>query len=654
MSYLVLARKLRPAKFQGLIGQEHIGRTLRKAIKTDRVAHAFLFTGPRGTGKTSCARVLTKALNCISPLDHEPCNQCENCREITQGIATDVMEIDAASNRGIEHIRELRESVRFSPAKCTYKTYIIDEVHMLTTESFNALLKTLEEPPAHVKFILATTDHHKIPMTVISRCQRYDFTNIPPPAMVKYLKKVAHAESLHVSDSALYLIASHSAGGMRDALTVLDMLIGLGEKHIQDRDVVEVLGLNNAKEIDTLLTHIIEKDLASTLALFHDLTNKGRSLAQFITDLLKSVKDLTLVKSLPAEKIGWHEFLPDQLDGYRYLAPKTTNATLQQYFHILLDVEAQIRHSSQARICIEMGLIKMCSVESLVGVAEVISLLRGASPKSPPKTVLPVNQHIAAARQSPVPSVSSTFKDLKENPELSGRTISPESPDNTHSSKMVPPGHDFPVAETHPPEEGLRIPPAVSTSLADEREIYHNLEPPKSIPRQTERMAESCSTAAEQVRIVRSEAPPPKNEDFQILKSDPPFRLDDISRMWKGFLEELESRSHTSLLSLLRNSVVLEMSREKLVIGYTNTQVFNDEKKRTIANAARDFFKTPIKVYYSEHNHGLQDSLKVQKDKEIEQRKEAIKRRAANHPNVRKILKIFPNSEIKITIQEEL
>ncbi|MCP4755227.1 MAG: DNA polymerase III subunit gamma/tau [Proteobacteria bacterium] len=379
MSYLVLARKLRPPRFKDLVGQESIWKTLINAIASDRVAHAFLFTGPRGTGKTSCARILTKALNCKSPVDNEPCNQCENCTEINQGISTDVVEIDAASNRGIEHIRELRENVKFSPAKCQYKTYIIDEVHMLTTESFNALLKTLEEPPAHVKFILATTDHHKIPTTVISRCQRYDFANIPTHTMVEYLKKVAASESIQISDSALHLVARSATGGLRDALTTLDMLVGFDGEQVGDDKVVEVLGLNDAREVDGLLKHIIDKDLSTVLSLFQKLVEKGRSITRLVTDLMGAVKDLSLVKMLAADKIQWHDFLPDQLELYQELSKKTTASTLQQFFHILLEVEAQIKRSTQARICVEMGLIKMCSIESLAGVAEVISVLRDAA-----------------------------------------------------------------------------------------------------------------------------------------------------------------------------------------------------------------------------------------------------------------------------------
>ncbi len=379
MSYLVLARKLRPNKFKDLIGQDAIGKTLVNAIKTNRVAHAFLFTGPRGTGKTSCARILTKALNCTSPVEAEPCGECENCVEIGQGISTDVIEIDAASNRGIEHIRNLRDSVKFSPAKCQVKTYIIDEVHMLTTESFNALLKTLEEPPAHVKFILATTDHHKVPATVISRCQRFDFSNISTPLMADYLKKVVQMEKVEVSDTALMLVARNSTGGLRDALTIIDKLISFSGDRVDDDKVVEILGINDARQIDQILKHIIERDLDQALVLFQQVVEKGHSITRLITDLMKSIKDLNLVKNLPQERIQWLGFLPDQLELYKTLADKTTGTQLQQLFDIVLETEAQVKKSNQAKICVEMSLVKMCSLESLVGVGEVISLLRGTS-----------------------------------------------------------------------------------------------------------------------------------------------------------------------------------------------------------------------------------------------------------------------------------
>ena len=379
MSYLVLARKIRPQRFQDLIGQEPIWKTLLNAIAQDRVAHAFLFTGPRGTGKTSCARILTKALNCKNPVNHEPCNVCEHCLEITEGIAADVMEIDAASNRGIEHIRELRASVKFSPAKFPFKIYIIDEVHMLTTESFNALLKTLEEPPSHVKFILATTDHHKVPTTVISRCQRFDFHNIEITDMSNYLGEVAKKEGIQISAASLALISRSATGGMRDALTTLDMLIGFCGMEIDDGKVIEILGLNEQREVDALLTGIIHKDLNMVMENLHYLIKKGRSFGQLLNDLMTAVKDVTLIKELGLNNIYWKEFLPDQAEMYGRLSELAGKAELHSYFQILLELESQVKRSAQAQACMEMGMIRLARAESVRGVAEVIQLLENAA-----------------------------------------------------------------------------------------------------------------------------------------------------------------------------------------------------------------------------------------------------------------------------------
>ena len=251
MSYVVLARKLRPACFGDLIGQETAAQTLRNAVISDRVAHAFLFSGSRGVGKTSAARILTRALNCLNPDNGDPCNTCENCHEINQNASPDVYEIDAASNRGIENIRELRENVNYVPARCRYKVYIIDEAHMLTLESFNALLKTLEEPPSHVKFIFATTDPYKIPPTIISRCQRYDFLRIPIKKIADFLETVVAKENLEITRQALEMIARNSVGGMRDALTSIDQILSFTGTSATDQKVAQILGI-----LDLSLIHI--------------------------------------------------------------------------------------------------------------------------------------------------------------------------------------------------------------------------------------------------------------------------------------------------------------------------------------------------------------------------------------------------------------
>jgi len=251
MSYLVLARKWRPQLFEEVIGQRHITHTLQNAISQKRVAHAFLFTGARGVGKTSSARILAKALNCERGLRPNPCNECTTCQEITHGISMDVIEIDGASNRGIDEIRELRENVRYTPAKSRYKIYIIDEVHMLTKEAFNALLKTLEEPPPHIIFIFATTEPHKIPATILSRCQRYDFKRIPLREVVGSLKRIVEEERIQISQRGLLSIAQESEGSLRDAESLLDQVIAYAGKEIHDEDIEEALDRNAGDRIQS-------------------------------------------------------------------------------------------------------------------------------------------------------------------------------------------------------------------------------------------------------------------------------------------------------------------------------------------------------------------------------------------------------------------
>src|SRR5512139_2944372 len=277
-SYLVLARKWRPQLFEEVVGQQPITQTLQNAILKKRVAHAFLFTGARGVGKTSTARILAKALNCEKDLQTNPCNQCTNCQEITHGNSMDVIEIDGASNRGIDEIRELRENVRYTPAKSTYKIYIIDEVHMLTKEAFNALLKTLEEPPPHIIFIFATTEPHKIPATILSRCQRYDFKRIPFKEVIESLKRIMGEEGNEISPRGLLAIARESEGSLRDAQSLLDQVIAYSGTNIHDEDVAEVLGLIDRKMLSDTIEAIADKDVERCMKVIEQVYHFGYDL----------------------------------------------------------------------------------------------------------------------------------------------------------------------------------------------------------------------------------------------------------------------------------------------------------------------------------------------------------------------------------------
>jgi DNA polymerase-3 subunit gamma/tau len=401
MDYLVLARKLRPVRFAELIGQEPVARILRNAIRQDRVAHAFLFAGARGVGKTSAARILTKLWNCLAPQDAEPCNACANCEEITRNASPDVYEIDAASNRGIDHIRELRENIKFAPAKCRYKTYIIDEVHMLTIESFNALLKTLEEPPPHVKFILATTNPHKIPETILSRCQRFDFSRIPVAMMTDYLTEVTRREGIPLSRHALEAIARNAAGSVRDALTGLDQVVAYCGNTVADEQVHQVLGLMDRRAVLTLLGALLDHDLRAALAAFGAIVAHGHDLQVLLEAMLREIKDLSLFAALGEKDPYFQDHAPEVLSFFRERGARLNPDVAQQLFYLFLELEAQLKRSQFAQACFEMALVKACQIQSLVGVPELLAqarvLLEGAPPAPSAPAAPPLRARPATA-----------------------------------------------------------------------------------------------------------------------------------------------------------------------------------------------------------------------------------------------------------------
>ena len=296
MSYIVLARKYRPQTFEDLVGQEHISELLTKAIQNNRIAHAYLFCGPRGVGKTSCARILAKSLNCAKGPTLKPCGECPACREITTSTSFDVLEIDGASNRGIDEIRSLRENVKFAPSYGLYKIYIVDDVHMLTTEAFNALLKTLEEPPDHVKFIFATTAPNKVPATIISRCQRFDFKRIPLKTIVTELESISQSEKIKVETEALYAMAKAAQGGLRDALSILDQLSALSDRTVVADDVFTMLGVVETDFLFAIADALSQKNCVVALEALEKILQKGKDIRQLMKDLTEHFRNLMIVK----------------------------------------------------------------------------------------------------------------------------------------------------------------------------------------------------------------------------------------------------------------------------------------------------------------------------------------------------------------------
>lgn len=372
MSYLVIARKWRPQTFEEVVGQHHVTRTLQNAVLSGRVAHAYLFTGARGVGKTSVARILARSLNCESGPSTTPCNACSNCREITQGNAVDVLEIDGASNRGIDNIRELKETVRYRPAKSRYKIYIIDEVHMLTTEAFNALLKTLEEPPEHVVFIFATTEPHKIPATILSRCQRFDFRRIPAELLLKQLKEISGREDVRLSDDVLFAIAREADGSMRDAQSLLEQLLAFSGEGLSDEEILDVLGVVDRRSVHKVGSAILAGDVQTCLEVVGDLYRRGIDSRRFCQQLCDHFRNL-LVAVLDVDGRAPELRLPEEEDRFlREQAAKTTSESLYLYLQLLLKGEEDIRRSSTPRIALEMLLLRMTQMPALESIDALI------------------------------------------------------------------------------------------------------------------------------------------------------------------------------------------------------------------------------------------------------------------------------------------
>lgn len=374
MSYEVLARRYRPEVFEEVMGQRTITQTIQNAISQNRIAHAFLFTGARGVGKTSTARILAKALNCESGPNINPCNQCSTCQEIKKGISIDVIEIDGASNRGIEEVRELRENVRYTPAKSRYKIYIIDEVHMLTREAFNALLKTLEEPPPHIIFIFATTEPHKIPATILSRCQRYDFKRIPLREILTSLKRIVEEEGIKISQRGLLFIAQASEGSLRDAQSLLDQVISYGGKEVKDEDVSEILGLIDQRMIHETIEAIANKDVGKCMEVVENIYHYGYDLQHFCQGLLQFLRHLILIKVSPASE-GMIELPEEDLKELKKLAEKFYFDQLNYLFSILLKGEEEISQSTFPRVMLEMTLIRMAMLQPLLPIDQILTRL---------------------------------------------------------------------------------------------------------------------------------------------------------------------------------------------------------------------------------------------------------------------------------------
>jgi DNA polymerase-3 subunit gamma/tau len=433
MSYLVLARKYRPRTFDDVVGQPHVIRPLMNALKSGRVAHAYLFSGARGVGKTTVARLLAMALSCESPEPERPCGECANCMEIIEGHAVDVFEVDGASNRGINEIRDLRETIKYLPTKGRFKVYIIDEVHMLTKEAFNALLKTLEEPPEHVVFIFATTEAHKVLPTILSRCQRYDFKRISLDDIVGRMEEIAEKESITVSPTTLRLLARESEGGMRDALSLFDQVIAYSGLEVKDEDIKDALGLVDQAMISDLARALLGGDAGAALDLLDQAYGFGYDTKDFAAQVLSYLRALVVVKvSRNPENIL--DLMDAEIEALKAVAESASLPTLNFYFNEWLNAVGRLSRATTPRLILEALIVRLSQVEPLTPLAELTARLEallaanpvaggsvpsGSAPGGPvtstptiprtPPTTPPSTPKAAPAESSPSPTPPAAY-----------------------------------------------------------------------------------------------------------------------------------------------------------------------------------------------------------------------------------------------------
>jgi len=700
MSYVVLARRLRPSRFEDLIGQETAAQTLRNAVLADRVAHAFLFSGSRGVGKTSAARILTRALNCQNPDNGDPCNSCENCVEINQNASPDVYEIDAASNRGIDNIRELRENVNYVPARCRYKVYIIDEAHMLTLESFNALLKTLEEPPSYVKFIFATTDPHKIPQTIISRCQRYDFLRIPIKTMADFLEKVVRNENLELSRRAIEMIARNSVGGMRDALTAIDQILSFSGTGASDQKVAQILGILDSESRFAFTEALLRKNEGEALRYFQELHEHGHDAHDILADLLQTIKTTALVRSLGTSPALFQDISVDDLEVFAALAKAVSADELQQIFRILLDLEEQMKRSAHTKICFEMAILQIASIEPLVGLPEIISGIQNIRSGEPPvettaenstsvkvaleEPVLPVTDNSAEKHQHSPPADSEVKKPLADASVI--KNILQSGNKETHKVADNP---DYAV-NSEPETAVTQVKEQEQTSYSQQNEnnssvAETSVSPERSIQdasvsqqgfKQTQETQESYTQTpntpevhqiqqapeAQQIKAI-TETPEIRktNTQTQVAKVEiaekekalvPENKAqspEQPAQEWTDFAAEVQKRS-SKLASFVRNAVPQSLSGTQLKLAFKSgnyPSMFTEQNRSFLEEIATGWCGHAVHVSCEISPIVTSRRTIVEHDQILlEQARELKRKNAREFPQVKDILSVFTNSKI--------
>jgi DNA polymerase-3 subunit gamma/tau len=559
MNYQVSARKWRPQNFEEVIGQQHIARTLTNAIRQKRIAHSYLFSGMRGVGKTTMARILAKALNCLSNKDGPtptPCNVCIPCTEITQGISVDVVEIDGASNTSVEDVRSLRETIKYLPLKGRYKTYIIDEVHMLSTSAFNALLKTLEEPPGHVVFIFATTEANKIPSTILSRCQHFIFTRIKRKEMIQRLAAITQADGINVSERGLAMIAKASEGSLRDALSILDQASAYAGAKVQEEDLGQILGIVDQGLLTQLIEAILRHDPAQVLDRVKLLHDQGYDPKQFFSEMVEQTRNLLVYKlaKSPEELID----LPDEeLQTLRKLADLATWEQLQQLFSLFLAAQDEIRGSLYPHFTVEMMLVRASRLDILRPIEDMLAQLDELQKGNTP------------SKQPPKPSSKLASEQSPRQPPNQSSDESPGDQDSSYASQKTV------HKKINPPEKDVSPPPEAPLN-----EPGHQAAP----------------------------------------SNHPSMSSDEIINSWEETVHKIKE-ARPNLGSYLEQGVVTHATYEKITLGYpaqagflTDLILKPDNRKFINDTLSKIFLKPPV----LEIRPGAVRELAIKSDRDLQ------------------------------------
>ncbi len=621
MSYQVIARKWRPQSFEEITGQESITRTLQNSIRMSRLHHAFIFSGPRGCGKTTTARILAKALNCFEQVTPTPCGKCDSCLEITSGGSIDVLEIDAASNTGVDNVRDvIINTVAINPARDRYKIFIIDEVHMLSISAFNALLKTLEEPPPHIIFILATTEIHKLPQTILSRCQHFEFRTIAAESIFLRLRLIADAEKVSINDDALMMIAFAGQGSMRDAQSAFDQAISFAGTEISEEDVHDALGLINQQTLRDFTFAIASHDEKKLIYLTAKLAETGYDLRQFCRDLMVHFRNLVMLKTVGYDR-EILSILSSELDSYQEQASHFTNEDLVRFFHLLTNLEQEIKLSSQPKFHLEIGLIKLGQLTRLQNIEEIVFWLKALEEKiigdssTTPRIVTPIISNPSSSLQAEIPSkITNIKKELNKEPS----NVKP-------ISKIA----DSKIAE--------------NTSSPIIAKLSQKIEPITSSNKVAQFPLQGKKDNKEVIAEIKTQD---LDEEIEISSSISP--TGDIVEILKN---ELEAQNKWMVLSALNEGTV-QVQNNTLKIRFNENAkthyqtVTKKENQQALAEATKIVLGEVLKLDIKLETTALEeDSLEV--------KQEQLRKQAEESPIVQTFLKTFKGEIIEVKEQEE-